>query len=158
MPLEFTWSVDGGTVPPTEETATATAGSEFGATALRDKVIDPVTGELQQADGDQVYNFGLEGILSDLLARVQTFAQEVFLDTSLGLDYLGTLLTRFPDVAAFQAALTREILDTPGVVEVLEVATELVREERRASISFAARADTGDVISRTLQLNFTAGD
>lgn len=158
MPLEFTWTIAADPATPAETTPdNATGAALFGATALRDKALDPVDGDLLQVDGDQVFNFGIDGIVSDLLARLQTFAREFFLDTSIGVDYLGSILQRFADLGALRAEFTREILDCPGVVELISLEPTLDRAARQASISFEARADTGDVIARTLLLNFTAG-
>lgn len=158
MPVTFSWSTGGEAPIVGESAAAATPGSEFGATALRDKALDPVTGDLLQVDGDQVYVVGVDAIASDLVARLSVWLGECFIDTSRGVDYQGKVLTRFSDEGEIRQEFRTKILQCPGIVDVVTLTVEKDRELRLLSISFSARADTGDVIDRTLEIDFSGED
>lgn len=159
MPVTFSWSVGSSPAPIDAGggAAVATAGSEFGASALRDKALDPVDGDLLQSAGDQVYTFGVAGIGDHLQAILQTWLGECFLDTSKGVDYQGTVLTRFSNAGVIRSHFKAKILNCPGIVEVLSVLVEPDKGAREISISFGARADTGELIERTLAINLGEG-
>lgn len=159
MPVTFSWSVSSSPAPIDAgvAAAAATAGAEFGASALRDKALDPVDGDLLQSDGDQVYTYGVAGIGDHLQALLQVWLGECFLDTSKGVDYSGTVFTRFSNEGLIRAHFKAKILSCPGIVQVVELRVEKDKEAREISISFGARADTGDLIERTLAINFAEG-
>ena len=141
----FNWSL---TITPVDLGAGVTPGSEAGATATRDFAIDPATGDFLLVDGDLVMLTGAEGIASDLRSRLQTFAGEYFLDTSLGLPYFTEIFGK-PKPIRLEEIFRKAILETPGVSGVDALRVEVVG--RTLNVTFRASTDLGQLISASLQ-------
>lgn len=122
-----------------------------GSNDARDMALDPADDDLLIVDGDFVLLRGVEAIASDLRSRLQTFAGEYFLDTSIGVPWLRTD-GQYPAILGGKPSKTRSseilralILETPGVVELL--AFGAVIDGRTMRVTFRARVDTEQVIA-----------
>lgn len=149
MALSFTWAI------AVVDTAPPSSGSSSSSSAAagRDLALD-AQGELVVLEGDLVLLTGAEAFASDLKSRLQTFAQEYFLDTTIGVPWLASD-GQFPPILGGKPRLTRnaeifrgQILDTPGAVELL--AFNVTSEGRELRVSFRVRIDTDQVIAGAL--------
>lgn len=126
-------------------TATFTpAGAAAGEATPRDLALD-VNGDLDLVDGDFRMLTGGEAIASDLRARLQTWAGEYFLDTSLGVPWLSDVFGK-AGAARAEQVLRRAIEETPGVREILRFRLTVARTERTASLDFAVSTDFGEIV------------
>jgi hypothetical protein len=144
MPVSFSWSLGGG-----DESLSSTSAASVD-TAIRDLALD-ANDDTYLLNGDLVFVSGVEGIASDLRSRLQTFAGECFLDTSLGVPWLEKVLGHKPTPGELQAIFRSVILETPGVLSVqrLDVSTTA----RVLSVSFRATTATGATLEAALGIN-----
>jgi len=148
--LSFSWSiavVD--TAPPSSSSTSSSSSASVG----RDLALD-AEGELVVLEGDLVLLTGAEAFASDLKSRLQTFAAEYFLDTTIGVPWLASD-GQFPAILGGKPRLTRnaellraQILDTPGAVEL--IAFNVTNQGRELRVSFRVRIDTDQVIAGAL--------
>jgi hypothetical protein len=146
MPVSFTFSL--APAAGSSSSSSPTPGSEAGATAGRDLKLDPTTGDLELLEGDFELVAGGESIASDLASRLQTFAGEWFLDTSIGLPYFTEIAGR-PTKRRLDELFRAAINETPGVTEVLELG--LTQTGRTLSLAFRVATDLGILIDASLE-------
>lgn len=77
-----------------------------------------------------------------LLQRLRSFYGEWFLDETHGLPYFQTILQKGVSPSNIEALFIQEILDSPGIVELLSFTTDL-DSERKLVISFSAKTESG---------------
>ncbi len=132
-------SVTGGTNPPTVTISYANAAN-------------PNYGDLLIAKGNLVLTDDASGeTTSQLVAcRLRLFLGEWFLDTRLGVDYLGQILVKDPDLAAIGALLKATILATPGVASVTSYSQTYDSQRRSFSVTWAGTSTGGAPIGGTL--------
>lgn len=107
---------------------------------------------------------GLEAAAIGVRARLQLFAGEWFADLEAGVRYLANaaagieeraaILGQHFDPAKARAEFRREILTTPGVVDVPTLLVGFEAADRRLSITYVARTVWGDTPRDTLQQRF----
>lgn len=146
MPVSFTFTL--APAASSSSASVASPGSEAGATAGRDLRLDPTTGDLELVEGDFELVAGGESIASDLASRLQTFAGEWFLDTSIGLPYFTEIAGR-PTTRRLDELFREAINETPGVTEILEL--ELQQTGRTLSLVFRVATDLGTLIDASLE-------
>lgn len=122
-----------------------------GDTTARDFKLD-ASGDLAFEGGDLVLEVGVASIASDLHARLQTFRGEWFLDGSIGIPFFDQVLVKQPNMTAIRALLRTEILDTPGIADVLELTTNYDNATRTLALSFRATTDTGEIIAEAVEV------
>lgn len=149
MPVSFSWSLAADPAG-SSNSSSSTPGALAGADAGRDLALDPADGDLLVVDGDLVLVSGAEGIASDLKARLQTFAGEWGLDTSIGLPYFTEIAER-PTDARLRDLFRSEILGTPGIVSLERL--ELQVSGRVLSLTFRALCDLGALIDAALTVD-----
>lgn len=162
MALTFTFTVSSPAPPVIDDVDAEDPSPDAinGATALRDMELDEDgDGDLVFEEGDVVFNKGIEAIASDVKSRCLTFGPgtdaegdqidgECFLDTTIGVNYWGSVFRGAVNQSDAAAAFITEIAKTPGVLEVFDVVADIV--SREFSLSFRALTDLGLVISATL--------
>lgn len=81
-----------------------------------------------------------EEIAQHVSQRLRTFFSEWFLDTSLGIPYFDEVFEKGQDLEKIDALFIAAILETPGVVRLLDFSLDVPDAgERRLSISFKAQ-------------------
>ena len=141
--FSFTLTTTGAPASSTPPSPAAIAGE----TAGRDLKLSASTGDLELVEGDLVLVAGAEGVASDLRSRLQTFAGEWFLDTSIGLPYFAEFEAK-ASLLRLEEMFRGAILETPGVAR-LESLT-LSKSGRTLSVRFRAITDLGALIDATL--------
>lgn len=133
-----------------------TSAGDNGDSNGRDLSLD-ADGDLLMVDGDLVLDSGVLAIASDLKSRLQTFAGEYFLDTSIGVPWLQAsdqfpaILGGKPNVPRSSEIFRGVILETPGVLELLAFAVTVAG--RIMSVRFRCSTDTNQVITAALALD-----
>ncbi len=102
---------------------------------------------------------GLEGAGIGIRARLGLFAGEFFADLDAGVPYAENatvsereaILGQAFEPAKARAAFRREILTTPGVVEVTALELAFDAAERRLSVTYVARTAWGDTVRDTFE-------
>jgi hypothetical protein len=107
--------------------------------------LNPETWDLDFSGGDLSFTTGLERTEQFLRQRLSFFLAEWFLDESEGIDYFDRVLVKNPRVEELDAIFKSTILDTPGVLELLEFDLELDGSSRAAFLSFRARSTEGEI-------------
>lgn len=103
------------------------------------------------SDGDIFLNIndleltsGLEAKAQHLAQRLNTFLGEWFLDLRVGVAYFQQILIKNPNSAIVDSVLKKEILNTPGILELtsfdLDIATN-----RELTLSFRAITEEGEI-------------
>ena len=84
---------------------------------------------------------GADEVAQNLRNELRFFAGEWFLDTDLGVPFFEDVFKKNPDPAIIDAIFKNKILNTTGVIELLEYNLEL--NGRKLELSFKARAVDG---------------
>lgn len=103
------------------------------------------TGDLELVDDSFRLNSGAEAIAQHLKVKFQLFLGEWFLDTSIGVPYYQDILIKKPSFVVVQEILKDVILDTPGILELLEFNIDFEGATRTFSLEFKALTDEGPI-------------
>lgn len=101
------------------------------------------TGDLEVVKGQLVLVEKRLELQQSLAQRLRTFLGEWFLDITIGLPYFDKILIKNADPAAVDSVFIDEILDTPGVINLLEFNSDLTEDTRQLSIGFIAESTDG---------------
>ena len=96
----------------------------------------PGTGEWDTTGGDFNTVADAAAVPQGIEIRTNTILAEIYLDQSLGVDWLNTVLGK-TDPLVVRAALTVPIADTPDVTNVVGADLVLDDETREATIAFS---------------------
>ncbi|NIQ92441.1 MAG: hypothetical protein GWN93_27050 [Deltaproteobacteria bacterium] len=88
---------------------------------------------------------GQEAIRQHMTNRFQTFLGEWFLDTSVGVPYFQQILIKNPAAAVVQDILKATILQTPGVISILNFDADYDVAAREFSLEFTADTINGPI-------------
>ncbi len=101
-------------------------------------------GDLFIGGDDIVLTFGIDGIAQHLTQRLRTFLGEWFLDLRIGVAYFQQILLKNPNPAMVDSIFKKEILNTPGVLELtffdLDIGTD-----RTLTLSFRTITQEGEI-------------
>lgn len=86
---------------------------------------------------------GLESVRQRVIERVRFFAGEWFLDAAAGVPYYQRILTRPADTVLAAVAITDQIRDVDGVVDVRDVRAVIDPATRRLTWSATVDTDAG---------------
>ncbi len=106
-------------------------------------VIDNTTGDLAITDNKFTFNSGVESIRQHLQIRLRIALGEWFLDETIGVPYFQDIFKKNPNYVNVTEAFKTTILETPGVVELLEFNYEYDNTDRLFSLTFKALTDEG---------------
>ncbi len=116
---------------------------------IRDFLLNTTTGKLAVVNGD----FATVGGASDaenlaavgqaIKVRVRMFLGEVWLDESIGVDWLGQILVKNPNPVVVRELIRRAIAETPDVLSVTAANLELDASTRAGSITYRVATTFG---------------
>lgn len=95
---------------------------------------------------------GGDEIVQRVKQRLNTFKREWFLDLAIGIPYFEQILIKNPNADVVAAIIKREILDTPGIVEILEYSQTVDVQTRRLIVTYTARGDVGVLAQQILEI------
>ena len=102
------------------------------------------TGDIDFITNDIVLNDGLDAIRQHLTVKFQDVSGEWVFDTEVGFPWFESVLKKNPSFTELQNIFLKEITDTLGVIEVLELNFETDDvDDRMLNISFQALCDDG---------------
>jgi len=113
------------------------------STPFTDFARDPVSNDLVIPP---VLTFAFEAIRLRLLARLQFFQGEWFLDVRQGMPYFQAVFVKNPEISLIQSIFRRAILSTPGVSSIIRMETRLDSATRRLIVDpLEIQLATGEV-------------
>lgn len=118
-----------------------------------DLKIDLNTRDLVFTDGDLSIISGLEATQQRLQVKLLFFFNEWFLDTTLGLDWFGTVYIKSPDQTLIDNMILVSITDDPSIISVLEYSSSYNILYRRLTIALKVQAIEGVInINEVIQI------
>ena len=109
-----------------------------------DLALDKTTHDLLISDNDAQLVQDLDQLQQSLKERLQFFLTEWFLDTESGVPFYTDVLIKNPNVPRIDSIIKAKILDTDGVLELIEYDSSFDNSSREYSVTFKARTDFGE--------------
>ena len=104
-------------------------------------------GDLTLTDGGDLFlTTGQESIVQHLTQRLQTFLEEWFLDSRIGVPYLQHILKKNYDPIIIDTVLKSEIINTPGILELTSFDLDIDASTRLMTLTFEAKSTEGPII------------
>jgi len=108
-------------------------------------------GDVDISKPDLQLTSGIEAIDQHLKQRLRMFLGEWFLDNRIGLPYFQHILKKDYDAIVIDSVFKRQILTTPGVLELLSFNLDINIPTRQLTVEFRARTSEG-VIDFSLEV------
>jgi hypothetical protein len=116
------------------------------------KDIELLDGDLKLTSDDSI----TEGIRQDVIARLQTFQGEYFLDdsgTTVGVPWIQEIFRAKPlSSAKADRIISTQILETPGVASVDQLTITFETTNRALIVDWIALTDDGVLITDNIQI------
>lgn len=103
-------------------------------------------GDILISDGDLTLVSGIESIALNLRQNLRFFAAEWFLDERKGIPIITEIGVKNPNLVIVQGVLVKAIINTTGVVELLEFNLNLSNPDRVLNVSFKVRTEFGELV------------
>jgi len=113
------------------------------ATPMYDLYLDP-TGQLKF---HQVTN---AVVAQAVITRLRTMLGEWYQDPTIGIDYVGQVLIKGPNLATLQRYFAAQIALVPGVASVVSVVCKLNSATRTLYVKFSAIATDGSAVQGSI--------
>ncbi len=97
-------------------------------------------------NNDIVLITAVDEVRQRLLENLRTFKGEWFLDLELGIPYYQDILKKNIDLNVIETILKDAILDSPGVLELLDFSLDLDDSTRQLDVNFTVRASEGEIV------------
>ena len=110
---------------------------------MSDIKINTATEDIELVGNDFVLTEGVDAIKQHLSQRLKTFLNEWFLDNRIGIPYFEHVLIKNFDPVVVDTVFKKQIIDTPGVLELLSFNADLDKTARILNITFKARTSEG---------------
>ena len=110
---------------------------------MSDIQVDSTTEDIEINGNDLVLTAGVEAIQQHLSQRLKTFLNEWFIDKRIGIPYFEHILRKNFDPVVVDTLFKREIVNTPGVLELLAFEADLDKSTRTLQLTFRARTSEG---------------
>lgn len=78
-----------------------------------------------------------------LKIRLQTFLGEYFMNTNAGIPYYQRIFGKIKNKSTVDAIFQRQILEDPGVIEIVTYSSDLDASDRFLSVNFKVRTSEG---------------
>jgi len=108
-----------------------------------DFALDKDTHDLLVVGGNLQLVDAADQLEQNLKIRLQFFNAEWFLNTTNGLPFYSDILVKNPNIPNIDSIIKAEILDTDGVLELLEYISAFDNSAREYSIDFTVRTEFG---------------
>lgn len=115
----------------------------------RDFKTDDLTGDLLFEAGDMVLDAGEHAFKDELKTRCRFRLGEWFLAEDEGLPYDDLILVKNPNLEAIRAAYRKMLIETPRVVEVVELELKETPGVRKLDVNWNVVGDLDGVITVT---------
>jgi len=115
---------------------------------IKDLKLSDDLHDLVFEDYDLSFVSGLDRVKQNMRIRLWTFAEEWFLDTSVGLPWFTEINVKAPNLQAIDALLRREILAVQDVLEIVEFTLDYNAAARTMQVDFKAKTNFGELSVR----------
>ncbi len=102
-------------------------------------------GDILISGSDLTLTTGVDAIKQHLSQRLRTFYGEWFLNMEIGIPYFQQVLRKNPDPVVIDSIFKREILNTPGILQLTEFDLDLDPAIRELTLSFKAICNEGEI-------------
>lgn len=119
--------------------------SGFNDIALDNNPLSSTYKDIFIVNGDLGTVSGGAAIVQNILQTLGIFLGEWFLNTNLGIDYFGSILTKNPNQKIIDAIFISQILAVPGVTALTSYSFVYNKAMRSLAISFQAQTTQGIV-------------
>jgi len=103
--------------------------------------------ELVIENGDLVLTTSeSDNVAQSIRQRLRTFKDEWFLDRTLGLPHLSTILEKNPNSALVTTLFKKIIIETKGVTKLNRFKLDFLSTERKINVTFEATITTGEIL------------
>lgn len=113
---------------------------------MSDLLLDPQTNDLILVNGDLQLADGDDAIAQDVQGALELFIGEWFLDTSQGVPYYQSILTKGVDLDLVQVILIEQVRSRSGVVDVLSLDFDFDPKTRALSVTTQIRSTSGELL------------
>lgn len=110
---------------------------------MSDLQINSATEDIELVGNDLALTTEVAAIQQHLSQRLKTFLNEWFIDKRIGIPYFEHILRKNFDPVVVDTLFKREIITTPGVLELLSFDADLDKSSRTLQITFKARTSDG---------------
>lgn len=117
----------------------------FNDIALDNNPLSTTYHDIFIQNGDVSTVSGTAATLQNLLQTLGIFLGEWFLNTNLGVDYLGKVLIKNPNQRIIDALLIAQILSVPGVTALVNYSFTYKPSQRSLAVSFTVQTTQGIV-------------
>jgi len=112
-----------------------------------DLLLDDTSWDLATDATDLLLVNQADAIRQHLAQRLKAFMGEWFLDLRVGVPYLQQVMVKNPDPLVLDTVFKAEIINTPGIVELIEFDLRIDASTRELQLAFKALVDTGAIIT-----------
>lgn len=102
-------------------------------------------GDLDLVNGDLYILDGAEAVRQYLSSKLRMLFGEWFLDQSVGVPYVQQIFDKIKDVDAINSIFKKEIMECPGVKELLAFSLDLDSANRKLTLQFVALTVGGEI-------------
>ena len=111
-----------------------------------DLALSNDTGDLDLSDGDLYILSGVDAVAQFLSQRLRFFLAEWFLDESKGIPYYDKIFVKNPNPVVVDSILKTEVIQSPGVQELVSFNLDLDFITRRLALDLEAISESGEPI------------
>lgn len=112
---------------------------------MKDIALDPTTGDLLLENFDLQLVEGCDQIAQNLAIRLRFILGEWFLDITVGVPYYDDFFIKAPNQIRIESVLKEEILDTPGIDQILSFTSNFDAQRRIYSVTFSVSTIQGEI-------------
>ena len=112
---------------------------------INDDKDSPNFGDLEIVNNSLVLTTGLDAIKQHITVKFRLFLGEWFLDTGVGVPWYEEILVKRASFAVVQERLKAVILETSGILELIEFQFDFNAVTRHATLKFRARTVEGNI-------------
>ncbi len=104
---------------------------------------DPLYGDIKIVGGDLSLLTGIDAVEQHLKQRLKTFYGEWFLNKAIGVPYFEQVFVKNFNANILDSVFKKIIIETPGVIQLLEFALEIDSSVREFFLTFKASGAEG---------------
>jgi len=104
---------------------------------------DPLYGDIKIVGGDLSLLTGIDAVEQHLKQRLKTFYGEWFLNKAIGVPYFEQVFVKNFNANILDSVFKKIIIETPGVIQLLEFALEIDSSAREFFLTFKASVAEG---------------
>lgn len=115
-------------------------------------------GDLAIKNGDFYLVTGVDATIQFLKQRLRLFLGEWFLDEAKGVPYFDEVFVKNPNPVALNSIFKTQIIETPGVRELLSFDMQINTTTRVMTLTIRVRCDEGEPVDFTLDVPVPGGN